>query len=140
MSRRPRSASDRAASLETLREMLTPGTDVYVVQRSRARSGMSRRLSLFVIRPGAHIRGEFAAGDNPAPDPQDYYLQSITWHVANVTGWNLNENRELLVTGGGMDMHFHTVYTLGRHLWPNGIGGDSHAGRDGGYALNAVTL
>lgn len=70
---------------------------VYVVLRSRSKSGMSRTLTLFTIR------------DN---EPRD-----ITHKVGLVCGWKLNKDGDLKVSGCGMDMGFHVVYTLSRFLF-----------------------
>lgn len=112
-------------AIEDLRERLTPGQDIYVVQRSVSRSGMSRRVDLFYISTRTY-----------GPD-----LVRFTWSAARALNWPLNDVG-LRVDGAGMDMHFHTVYSLGRKLWPDGTGWDTSlpAKRDGGYALNARTL
>jgi hypothetical protein len=63
------------------------------------------------------------------------------WAVARVLGESLDQRREgIKVSGAGMDMGFHIVYTLGRYLWPDGTP-EPHGTRngqpdsDGGYAL-----
>lgn len=81
-----------------------PGSTIYVIQRTVARSGMSRTLSLFV------------KGD-------DGNLYAITHLVAAVFGQGTVEANGALairVSGGGMDMNFHTVYSLSWALFGNG--------------------
>jgi hypothetical protein len=59
---------------------------------------------------------------------------NITWDVAQAFGEPVKQRGEyvqdagLYVQGCGMDMCFHTVYNLGRTLFPDGFG---EAGFDG---------
>jgi hypothetical protein len=109
----------RAYLLDTLK--LQPGETVSCVLRHVSRSGMMRAIDFYVVREGSTWR--------------------ITYHVARVLGWTLHKATDALrVDGCGMDMGFHTVYNLGRMLWPNGTE-KPHGTRngqpdtDGGYAL-----
>lgn len=92
----------RQQYLADLRKQLKPGDKVYSVVRSVSGSGMSRALDLYYIR--------------------DNQLRRITHAVAVVTGWPQNDHGELKVSGCGMDMCFHTVYTLSHYLFPDGFG------------------
>jgi hypothetical protein len=84
-----------------LRGYLKPGSTVYVAQRHVSRSGMERRLTLHLIK-----------GNRPI---------DITRHVAAVTGLRYDrEDHTVKVGGVGMNMHFHTIYSLSRALWPDG--------------------
>lgn len=94
---------ERNEARRELRAMLKPGGVVHVVQRHVAGSGMTRYLSLFVVRGGnlrnvTHLAARVM--DEPLHD----------WHGYNV----------LRVGGCGMDMHFATVYNLSRALFPKG--------------------
>lgn len=85
---------------DELREILSPGDTVGVIQRHVSRSGMMRYLSLRVT------------------DGRD-----ITRLAALAMGEKVHEHgghSVIKVSGCGMDMHFHTVYGLARTLWPNG--------------------
>jgi len=97
---------------------------VYTVLRGVSRSSMTRWLDLFVIIKNEPYR--------------------ITYSVANILDWKYSRKREaIIVNGCGMDMGFHTVYSLSRVLYPkgfkvNGIGrnGDTSGwDKDGGYKL-----
>ena len=88
------------------------GQTVYTSVKSVSSSGMSRTMSLYVVD-----------GDR---------IQNITYYVAQALGWPLvekNGSRVLRVGGCGMDMGFHTVYTLARVLFTGSVEGDA------GYSL-----
>jgi len=87
----------RSHLIETLG--LKPGDTVYTVLRSVARSGMSRRMDVYVMR------------DN-AP-------RWITGAVATLLGSPTN-GTGMLVRGGGMDMGFHVAYSLSAKLFGDG--------------------
>lgn len=95
---------------QTLRAMVCPGDTVNLVLRHVSRSGMSRNIAAYI-------------GD-----------RDVTWLVAKALGWPVrNSGRTgegVYVTGCGMDMGFHLVYTLSRYLFP-----PSQAGADTGYNL-----
>lgn len=118
---------------------LKPGSTIYTSVKQVARSGMSRHISLYIVRNGE--------------------IYDITYYVGVLLGSKRSPDTGGLVVGGcGMDMGFHTVYSLSRRLFPNGfkcVGSDcrsndhfndfecrrdtfkgkKHKG-DGGYALN----
>lgn len=103
----------------SLLEFIQPGTKIYTICDSVAKSGMSRKIRCFVVR--------------------DNQIADITYTVSVVTGIKI-DGGSLRVSGCGMDMGFHIVYTLGACLWPEGTdkphgkrnGEDDSAG---GYAL-----
>ena len=109
-------AQTREDALKELRTLLKPGTEVKVILRNVARSGMSRTMDFFV---------------------GDYHC--ITWLISELGIGTLTKNG-LRVGGCGMDMGFHTVYELGHAVWPKGTDAP-HGTRngkpdsDGGYAL-----
>lgn len=108
-----------------LRRLLAPGAKVYCILRSVSASGMTRAISLYVNSDGA-MRG----------------IDSLS---ADALGYKLVKKEGLQVSGCGMDMGFHLVYSLGCALWPNGTE-TPHGIRngkpdtDGGYALKHVWL
>lgn len=104
-----------------LRKMIKPGATVYSVLRHVSATGMTRDISLYIVRQGNILDITNLAIDatRSARSPRDGYMR---------------------VTGCGMDMCWHAVYVLGTYLWPNGTrkphgvrnGEPDH---DGGYAL-----
>lgn len=108
----------------SLLEFIQPGSKVYTICDSVAKSGMSRKIRCFVVR------------GNQVAD--------ITHSVSVVTDIKIKEGK-LVVPGCGMDMGFHVVYTLGACLWPNGTD-KPHGKRNGeddstgGYALKQSWL
>lgn len=136
---------ERKEAADRLRELCPPGTQVYCILRHVSRSGMQRRISLYVKVP---------EGDG---------MQWLDGYVS-ATGLARRHHGSqdaLVVNGCGMDMGFHLVYELARTLYPDGYGcigegcpsndhanGDRnyrphdasnahhwHWHRDGGYAL-----
>jgi hypothetical protein len=117
-------------AIERLRELLPPGTVVTMILRHVARSGMTRWISPVIF--------DQQGGTDLSP-----------W-VGRAVGWPANRAHEgVKVTGCGMDMGFHLVYTLSHILYPDGFDclGDrcpsnDHSNRvershhdQGGYAL-----
>ena len=109
--------AERIAVMKYARERLLSyyikeGQTVYTSVKSVSSSGMSRTMSLYVVD-----------GDR---------IQNITYYVAQALEWPLvekNGSRVLRVGGCGMDMGFHTVYTLARVLFAVSVEGDA------GYSL-----
>lgn len=90
---------------EYLKALLPPGSEVLTLVRSVSRSGMSRVIDFFVI------------------DPADHGLKWISSYVAKVLGHNLSRGDQgIRIHGCGMDMCFHSVYSLSRALYPDGFG------------------
>lgn len=110
----------REQTARDLRKLIKAGQTVYTNCEEVSRSGMSRRISLYIV-----IKGE---------------IVNITRRVSIITNFGLSSRGGLIVGGCGMDMGFHAVYTLGRCLWPKGTR-KAHGTRngapdkDGGYAL-----
>lgn len=108
---------------------------VFVVQRGVSRSGMTRWLDLYLIPSGEAIVKNHEKW-------KSQYNQTvtrphrITYTVAKALQWTYNENREALVVSGcGMDMHFHTVYTLSCVLFCN-----KHYNHDKAYYLKHESI
>ena len=91
---------------------VAPEDTVYTLVRHVSASGMSRDISLFVVRDGKIV--------------------DITYYAAHALEWRLVERdgrRAIRVSGCGMDMGFHTVYTLASVLYRGAVEGDA------GYSL-----
>ena len=102
------------ARQEILSRYLGEGDTVYTVLRSVSSSGMSRTMSLKVARDGK--------------------ILDLTYYASIILGYPLvevNGSRALRVSGCGMDMGFHVVYSLSRGLFR--AEGESN---DSGYILN----
>ena len=127
-----RTKNEQAEALSTLRKMLKPGDTVYTITRHVSASGMRRRISCFV----ANTKKE---------------ITCIDWYIDKAELYKRHKREEGLVVGGcGMDMHFKVVYDLSSVLFPKGFllpvgkggrnGDKSNSDKDGGYALQKVTL
>jgi len=99
---------------QLLTHYLKEGDTVYTVLRSVSSSGMSRTISLKVANDGKILDLTYYAGI------------VLDWPIVEVNG-----SRALRVGGCGMDMGFHTVYTLSRVLF-----GEEGNTKDAGYSLN----
>lgn len=118
--------------LKQLFEELNTHT-VFVVQRHVSRSGMQRQLDLYVL-PGKKA----VMSDNYQPYDGQVEPRRITYLVAQAIQWSYNESWDCLtVNGCGMDMHFHTVYTLSRVLYSGDKTINKH---DQGYYLTHRTI
>ena len=85
-----------------LLEHLKPGDTVRTILRSVSRSGMSRQISVIIMRDGM--------------------AWDASYFVGKVAGYKQARNSEALSVGGcGMDMGFSVVYSLSRSLFPNGF-------------------
>lgn len=108
-----------------LLKLIAPGDTIYTMCRATSSSGMSRRISLFVVHDGQ--------------------IRNIDNYTADLTGHKNNEKGGISVSGCGMDMGFYLVYGLGHALWPNGTD-KPHGWRNGepdsagGYALKHAWL
>jgi hypothetical protein len=80
-----------------LRKFIQPGQTVYINFKSVSASGMSRQCRCYVVRNGEIV--------------------DITFRVAKILDWRLNDRHNLVVAGCGMDMGFHTVYCLSEKLF-----------------------
>jgi len=103
------------AKKQLLEFYLKEGDTIYTILRSVSSSGMSRTISLKVAREGR--------------------ILDLTYFAADVLGWPLvekNGSRALRVGGCGMDMGFHTVYTLASVLFRDKYEGQEF---DAGYSL-----
>lgn len=89
---------------------VTSESKIYAIVRGVSRSGMSRRLSFFMVDDGALI--------------------NITQVIAQCLGYTLNEREwSFRVSGCGMDMIFDTLYRFAKKIgfkempsWVNNYG------------------
>ena len=95
-------AGDIASARAHHSEMLHKGDTVYAMCHHVSRSGMSRHVALYIIHEGC--------------------LLNISHWAALVMGWPLTKSGRsaLRVSGAGMDMGFHTVYSLASYLFQDG--------------------
>lgn len=98
--------AEQQEAITRLKEIIQPGDTIYTIVKQVARSGMSRRMNLYLIR-----------------DNQPIWLTRRV-AVALDMGFH-DESDTLIVRGCGMDMGFSTVYDLSRTLFDGN-----------GYALN----
>ena len=110
---------EKSESIERLRKLLAGDAKpvIYTINRHTSASGMSRDISLLYVKGGA--------------------IHNITYSASLALGWPLSEksgNRAIRVSGTGMDMGFHTVYTLSSVLFRDTVKGDA------GYTLKQEWL
>jgi len=104
---------NREHSRQQLKSLLNAGDTVYTMVRGVSASGMSRTMSLYIVK--------------------DNRLVNITYYAAHALEWPLtdkNGSRVMRVSGCGMDMGFHAVYTLSRVIF-----GSTVPAGDAGYSL-----
>jgi hypothetical protein len=122
LSKAVQARTEQIEAIKELRELLKPGETVYTILRHVSASGMSRVIDLFIMR-----------GNEP---------RRITWSVAQALGYAYDQKREGLgVSGCGMDMGFHVVYSLARVIFNDRVIYQKKAtgqvgSNDAGYLLN----
>jgi hypothetical protein len=117
LSKRAQKESERIEAIERLRKLFAEDKNplLHTITRSVSASGMTRDISLVYVKGG--------------------HIHNVTYSAALALDWNLSEksgNRAIKVSGCGMDMGFHLVYTLSRVLYRDVI--DPSQG-DAGYHL-----
>ena len=107
--------------IRNIKKIVKPGDTVHCFLRHVSSSGMSRRISFYVVKKNKLI--------------------GLDWYINRILDYSRDSNNEgLKVSGCGMDMGFSVVYNLGSALWPNGTP-KAHGTRNGepdkngGYAL-----
>jgi hypothetical protein len=119
VSRKTLAELERGESIERLKDLFA-GDDkpvIHTITRHVSASGMTRDISLMYVKEGA--------------------IHNITYSAALALEWPLSEksgNRAVRVSGCGMDMGFHLVYTLSRVLYRDTVEGDA------GYALSQAWI
>lgn len=103
------SKAERDEAITRLRLWLPVGSTVYCVIRHVSRSGMRRHISLLGF--------EYDATRDPVIMDRHY-----SYNAAKAMGWGYTEkgSAALIVCGCGMDMAFHSVYTLAQVLHGDG--------------------
>jgi len=112
----------KAQCIVNLKALIKPGDTVRTSCLHVSSSGMSRRISFYIV------------------DPRDNEIINIDHFVSVITDYKHSDKGGLIVNGCGMDMGFAVVYSLGLALWSNGTDtphGTRNAAPDssGGYAL-----
>lgn len=110
---------ERVQAIESLRDLFAGDNSpvIHTITRHVSASGMTRDISLIYVKEGA--------------------IHNITWRAALALEWALSERsgyRALRVQGAGMDMGFHTVYTLSSVLYRGTVETDA------GYVLSQAWL
>ena len=96
----------RDEAIQQLRKMIRLGDTVYTVIRHVSKSGMSRGIDVYLMHKNEPVWITSLVG-NAIDCPQ------------SMNDWK-NQNG-LRVSGCGMDMGFHLVYSLSRVLFPKGF-------------------
>lgn len=94
---------EKTEAREQLLKLLKPGDTVLCVLEHVSRSGMSRRIKLYV------------QGD---PGQEPIYLAG---YAGKLLGLSRGKGDGLKIGGCGMDMGFALVYELSHALWPEGF-------------------
>ena len=98
---------EKQEALDNLRKIMPEGSTVFTILRKVSQSGMSRNISLVLFKD----TGERQYTLHPN------YLASklLEWKLVDEFG-----HSAIRVSGCGMDMGFHLVYTLGQILYGDG--------------------
>lgn len=130
--------TEKKEAIEHLRKLgLKPGKLVYTACSQVSRSGMSRHIKCYLVTSWR------------ANGKRDHVITDITGLVSTVLGYGRADDGGMRVSGCGMDMGFHVVYSLARTMFPKGGSLDkTHPSRkhqaeragektetDGGYLL-----
>jgi hypothetical protein len=91
-----------------LKKLIKRGDNITTLIRNVSTSGMSREIIVLIAR-GKEVK-------------------NISYDVSQLLDWKRGNNEGVIVSGCGMDMAFHLVYSLGSMLFNDG------------YALKKVSL
>jgi len=106
--------TERDEAIKQLREWIPRSSTIYTILRHRSASGMTRVIGLVVFKDGQDIHPNYSA--------------------SKALGWALDKNREgIRVSGCGMDMGHHLVYSLSQLLY--GWNEDGSYNAEGAYSL-----
>jgi hypothetical protein len=93
--------AEKAERLASLKDLLKGVTTLYTNLRKVSASGMSREISVHIVKDGE--------------------ILDISYGVSVVLGWPQSRNSNAIkVSGCGMDMGFHLVYTLAQIICDDG--------------------
>lgn len=144
---------EQQEAIERLREWLKPGDTVYTVMKKRSSSGMYRHISAYKLEVREREFYDPATGKHVGTGEYEAEPMWLAFNIAKAIGWPFKDDTESVgVSGVGMDMGFHLVYTLSHVLYPDGFdcvgrncpsnehsNGDRdyspHRHQSGGYAL-----
>lgn len=88
----------RKEAFDKLRAWIHPEDTIYTVLRHVSRSGESRDITVLI--------------------PVGNEIVNVSYYVADLLDWSMNRERSAVkVSGCGMDMGWHLVYTLSRALF-----------------------
>lgn len=123
----------KAEACAKLREWIKPGDTVYTILRNVSRSGMSRDVSVVLIKRDEH---------------GNEYTLHPNWLVGAAIGARVKQgwNDAIVMRGCGTDMGFEIVYNLAYALWPEGFGcvgegcpSNEHSNGDRDYTPHGFT-
>jgi hypothetical protein len=100
VSQRKQTEAERLEALNYLHSVLSDGDTVHCILRHVSASGTSRRIDFYTIK--------------------DNNLVFLTGYIGCALGLTHRNKGGLKVLGCGMDVGYHTVYTLSRALFPAG--------------------
>jgi hypothetical protein len=99
--------SERDEFIAKLRETLKPGDTLHTVLRGVSRSGMNRKIDVYLLKPGENGKVE---------------KQWLSYWIAKACGFTFDKKKECLsVNGCGMDMGHHVVYETARRVFSEGF-------------------
>ena len=109
------SKQEQQEARERLRKYIKPGDTIYCILRHVSKSGLTRVIDLVKVEDGE--------------------ILNIGYNAALALGWPYDRRREgVRVSGCGMDMGFHLVYSLAHALF-SGDQTASERGEGAGYSL-----
>lgn len=108
----------RQQRIKDMLEWVKPGDTITTILRHTSASGMSREISVAIVKDGA--------------------ISDVTWIVAEILGRKMGKHLGIVCTGCGMDMGFELVYNLSRRLFPDGFGIEGKS-EDGKVAVRPVS-
>lgn len=112
--------TEQLAAIDNLRAMIQPGDTVYTVLRHVSSSGMLRHISVVIIAP--NDKRDTSHGASLVTDP-DCGPFDVSWLVARALDYKQEDRHGALkVSGCGMDMGWHLIYSLASVLYPDGFG------------------
>lgn len=98
-----REAAERRAALGRLRIVFPEGSTVTTIVRHVSDSGMQRAIQIVGV------------------DAEDGAIEDYTYLLIRAGLWKRHRNQPgVTVNGAGMDMGYHVVHTLARHLYGDG--------------------
>jgi hypothetical protein len=92
---------NKQIAIDKLKDMLKKGQTIYTSLKGVSSSGMSRKISLYVVADGQ--------------------IEDITWLVGRALGYSQDQKTGgLKVSGAGMDMGFAVVNSLNYKIFDDG--------------------